>query len=154
MRRQFEYTTLREREGISFRKPCIGVVLSRDDGRPNARHSFEVTALIDTGSDLCLFDWAIATYMNIDPKIIGQLTEVGGFSGTQNIYLISDIKIAVPSLNRSFSITAGFGMFSGGIGGVLGHRGFLDHVSVTFTMGEHFEFVDDDPAPVVPLHPA
>jgi len=152
MRRRFEYTTFREREGVVYKRPCLDVVLNRADGR--SEHSFPISSLIDTGSDLCMFDWAIANFMGFDPKAIGHRSEIGTFSDEKKVvYFVGGIGISVPAIRKTFSPRlVGFGDFKGIITGVLGHHGFLNDVLIEFINGECFEMVDDDPAPVLHLH--
>lgn len=60
---------------------------------------------------------------------------------------IVPISLYVPRLNRSFDLHAEFGQIPKklGVAGLLGHRGFLDPISITFAFGEYFVIVDDSP---------
>lgn len=128
-----------------YSRPYLDVVLACSYGR---HESFPVDALIDTGSDLCIFDWAIAHTMGFDPRAVGEASELRGLgSPDPRPSRIVPVSLYVPRLKRRFEVHAEFCQIAKGLGvaAILGHHGFLDQIAVTFHRGEYFEIVDDQP---------
>jgi hypothetical protein len=115
-----------------YPRPYLDVVLACDYGH---HESFPLDALIDTGSDLCIFDWAIASTMGFDRRSVGQPSELRGLGSAEaQPSRIVPIRIYVPRLKRGFDIHAESCHIAKGLGvaAILGHNGFLDRLSVTF----------------------
>lgn len=129
----------------TYPRPYLDVVLRSEHGH---RETFSVDALVDTGSDLCVFDWAIAHMMGFDPHSVGMESNLAGLGSSEpQLARIVPITLYVPRLKRAFPLNAQFCQIAGnlGVAGLLGHVGFLDQFSITFARGEYFEIIDDQP---------
>lgn len=153
MRNRFPYAQPNVGAGITIKRPNIEVVLSFDGGGRGPIPTPGIDALIDTGSDYCMFDWYWATCMRIDPRNVGLRTSIGGIGGTAEAWRVPGVSMHIPELAWTTVIDAYFLRFTKTVCGVLGHAGFLDELTVTFHRGEYFEITDDRKAPVEHLKP-
>lgn len=103
-----------------------------------------VQLLLDTGSDYCIFDALLAQQLlGINVASAGRLTKLFGLEREVDAYVLP-IAVHVRELKRTFEIPEAYFCTLGNLGGILGHHGFLDCVSVHFQRGKSFEFVDSD----------
>ena len=152
MRTQFPYAIITVPGGRVIKRPNIEVVLSFNPARPNARNTPRIEMLIDTGADSCMFAWSWANWMGFDPQAVGKRDDVRGIGGNlTEAYVVHGIEMSVPDLEFKTQLDAHFLPMPKRICGVLGHKGFLDHLNIRFFKGQYFEVIDDRPAPVVQL---
>lgn len=152
MKSRFDYTKCRIGDS-EHPRPYLDVVLSCEHGHVA---SPEFNALVDTGSDICMFDWALAHTMGFDPHrhgVPGQVTGLGGAEPEPT--RIVPVTLRVSRLGIDFAVPAQFCQISARIGvtGLLGHLGFLAEIDIRFHQGKYFEITDDAPAPVTMLQP-
>ena len=103
--------------------------------------SYEV--LVDSGADICIFDYEIGELLGINVKS-GEEKKVYGITGAQpEIYYIHSVAIKVGGW--SFPIKAGFlsGLSSRYNYGVVGQKGFFDTFVVKFDLiKEEIELIE------------
>ena len=90
----------------------------------------QIEALVDSGADICVFDAAVAEYLNID-LLKGKPTEVAGVTGVPELLFMQTVDLSVGPWQRTVSV--GFLARMGQYGyGVIGQKGFFDWCDVTF----------------------
>jgi Aspartyl protease len=114
--------------GPDVLRPIIPIAVGHKDFFIN----YEV--LVDSGADMCLFDYEIAELLGVDVKK-GEEKKVYGITGSQpETYYIHPITIKVGGW--PFTIKAGFlaGLSSRYNYGVVGQKGFFDIFVVKFDL--------------------
>ena len=132
----FGYTPARLGESEVLR-PCLAVFVGFE-----GRVAPAVSMMVDTGSDACIIDTAVAHMAGFDPSRVGKKTLIEGLTKAQDAYLVP-VQILVRDLKREVNAEIYFTQLRG-IAGILGHGGFLEEFSVTFVKGRYFEFNDVD----------
>jgi len=88
--------------------------------------------LVDSGSDICIFDAQIGELLDIDITS-GEKQEVWGITGVGESYYIHSVKIKVGGW--TYEIKAGFLSNIASMGyGVVGQKGFFDIFTVKFDL--------------------
>lgn len=133
IRFRFGYT----RNRVGTHRPVLRICL-RHEGRTTTL----IPALLDTGSDHCLFDHELAISVGLNPATDGALDQVMGIGGPELI-AVAPIEIAVPALgDLTWRIHAQFKSLRGGIPAILGHGGFLQFMRASFSHATDFELGD------------
>ncbi len=108
------------------------------------RHTPPVQLLLDTGSDNCIFDALLAQQLlGINVASVGRPTKLFGLEREVDAFVLP-ISLHIRELKRTFEIPEAHFCSLGNLGGILGHHGFLDQVTVRFRRGKSFEFEDSD----------
>lgn len=132
-RYRFEYT----RHQSDVLRPLILVQL-----RHAGQMSYAVPAIIDTGSDRCMFDHELALSIGMNPYQDGQEAEAVGIGGAERI-AVAPIELVIPAFEgQSWRIFAQFKRLPEGAPAILGHAGFLGRTRATFTRGREFELAE------------
>lgn len=110
-------------------RPVIPVVIS------NKGKKVSEMALIDSGSDMCVFDANIARVLGIDNST-GQQHTIGGLGGTQHESFTHTVTLIVGK--QSVTVPVAFmrqvsGAFQYGI---LGQRGFFENFLIKFDLSK------------------
>lgn len=126
---RFSYKRFPNPHGRAILRPVIPVTLTN----PRARHPpLGYEALVDSGSDRCIFPADIAELLHIDLTATDRVLYVGGVVAGERrpIYLHSiEITLGIPA-GPTFETVAGFMPdFSKSGHGLLGREGFFDQFS-------------------------
>lgn len=105
-------------------RPLFDVVLR---GKSRA---LQIKAVIDTGADLCIFNYEVGEQLGFHPDQEGKREDIYGIEGTPVETWIMNVQIFVPAFNKSFDTEVGFIRSKIAVL-LLGQRGFFDHFKVT-----------------------
>ena len=110
----------------SVRRPIIPIHL-----RHGARE-LQYEALVDSGADICLFDWEVGEGLGIDIKS-GIPCEVLGVSGAISMYYLHKVTLAIGGVFYKAEIGFVGSASSPAISyGILGQKGLFDKFIVRF----------------------
>jgi hypothetical protein len=108
-----------------------------------------IPALLDTGSDHCLFDHELAISVGMNLATDGALDEVVGIGGREFI-AVAPIEIVIPELgNLAWRIYAQFKSLRHGTPAILGHGGFLQFMRASFLYATDFELTGIRPPSII-----
>ena len=96
-------------------------------------------AIVDTGSDLCMFDDQLLLLIGLNAYQIGSQSTATGIGGIEQVSVFP-IEVVFPDLNHaSWEIHARFKRMPESVPGVLGHAGFLGRMKASFFYAKTFE---------------
>ena len=96
-------------------------------------------ALVDTGSDLCMFDDQLLLLLGLNAYQIGAQSTATGIGGVEQVSVFP-IEVVFPALNNAaWEIHARFKRMPESVPGVLGHAGFLGRMKASFSHAKTFE---------------
>ncbi len=96
-------------------------------------------ALVDTGSDLCMFDDQLLLLIGLNAYQMGTASTATGIGGIEQVSVLP-VEVIFPDLqNASWQIHARFKRMPETVPGVLGHAGFLGRMKSTFSHARTFE---------------
>ena len=111
--------------------------------RHEGRYTPPINFLVDTGSDFCIFDAAIAVdFLGLDVVSRGRPERISGIEKSVEAW-VHPVEIYVRDLRRAFHIQEAYFSQLRGLAGVLGHNGFLDRLIVRFSRGKFFEIIEE-----------
>lgn len=123
-----EYRTIFPDRPAVF-QPLIKIVL-RDQGRKH-----RLLALIDSGSEFCLFPRDIADLLGINIRT-GVRAEVMGIGGGEIQFFFHEIEMLLDRYHIRTKV--GFAASGIGVSGILGHQGFFDQFIISFNYRHRF----------------
>jgi hypothetical protein len=127
---RFEYKRYQQERAVDLDRPVIEIILRN---LRDARHpAIAYEALVDSGSDSCIFPSEIADLLGIDLTATDSVRFVGGVvAGERRPVYFHPVEIEVGSLGGpAFMTTVGFMPdFSNSGHGLLGRKGFFDRFS-------------------------
>lgn len=92
--------------------------------------SIQVSALVDSGADLCYFDQGLGEIIGLDITS-GTAGEVMGIEGKRMPVYMHTIRLSVDGMPGDIELTAGFTP-SKGVSALLGQEGFFDAFRIIF----------------------
>lgn len=127
---EFRYKGYDRERAAYLQRPVIEIVLrnARDPHAPIVAYE----ALVDSGSDRCIFPSELADVIGIDLTATDNVRDIGGVvAGEQRRVYFHPIEIELGAPGGpAFTTTAGFMTDFSNIGyGLLGRRGFFDQFS-------------------------
>jgi hypothetical protein len=120
----FRYLRYHEPGGPLIRVPVLPIRLTR-----NHKHA-DLFALVDSGSDVCMFHSSIARILGIEMKTDSP-EEIYGISDQPITVYFHQVHLTVIGLS-SVDIRVGFTDAAGVAQGVVGQRGFFDNYLIKF----------------------
>ncbi len=106
-------------------RPIIPIVVELDG------QSLSYDVLVDSGSDLNIFDWDIAHTLGIDVEA-GDAAYFVGATGVAESLFIHDVVLRMGQYR--ISTRAGFARLTEESYGIVGQRGFFDQFKITFDL--------------------
>jgi aspartyl protease len=118
---KFDYKRYRGRDGTVIERPVIPILIRN----PKTKQSVGYQALVDSGSDHCIFSSEIAEIIGIDIAA-GERDDIGGVvaSARRPIYF-HDVEISIGGNVRAIRAAFMPDLATNGHG-LLGQRGFFD----------------------------
>lgn len=96
-------------------------------------------SIVDTGSDLCMFDDQLLLLLGLNAYQIGAQSTAIGIGGAEQV-AVFPIEVVFPALNNAaWEIHARFKRMPESVPGVLGHAGFLGRMRASFAHAKTFE---------------
>lgn len=116
-----------------IKRPCLYVRIE-DPNNIRCKTNL-VQMIVDTGSDLCIFDKTLADELEIDLRGAQEqrIAVAGGGFATFQAW---NVRIVLPQIGYHFLLSARFGQFHEGYSGILGRHGFLRWVEICFRFNE------------------
>ncbi len=124
---KFRYKQFPNPSGLAIERPIISVTLRSPNASRSSGIRFE--ALVDSGSDRCIFSTEVAELLDIDVLATDKVFYVGGVvAGARRPIYVHPVTISVGE--ASFTSEVGFMPdFSKSGHGLLGRVGFFDQFS-------------------------
>ena len=118
---KFDYKRYRTQDGAIIERPVIPILVRN----PRTKQSVGYQALVDSGSDHCIFSSEIAELIGIDIAA-GERDDIGGVvAGARRPIYFHDVEISVGGNVRAIRAAFMTDLSTSGHG-LLGQRGFFD----------------------------